>query len=95
MSAAWRHDNAEKEKGRMSTMKIQTAEIFDELLARHPKLGSCRRDIETAFGVLYESFRSGGKLLVCGNGGSAATLGFCIAYLFVLGLFANKRAHLV
>ena len=53
-------------------MKIQTAEIFDELLARHPKLGSCRRDIETAFGVLYESFRSGGKLLVCGNGGSAA-----------------------
>ena len=27
--------------------------------------------------------------------GIVATLGFCIAYLFVLGLFANKRAHLV
>ena len=27
--------------------------------------------------------------------GIVATLGVCIAYLFVLGLFANKRAHLV
>ena len=27
--------------------------------------------------------------------GIVATLGVCIAYLFVLGLFANKRAHLI
>ena len=46
--------------------------VFDTLIARRPELRQCCRDIETAFSVLCESFRSGGKLLVCGNGGSAA-----------------------
>jgi D-sedoheptulose 7-phosphate isomerase len=45
---------------------------LDELVARHPVLASCRTDIEAAFALLARTFAAGGKLLVCGNGGSAA-----------------------
>ncbi len=43
-----------------------------ELVKRYPNLAACRGDIEAAYRVLVECFSSGGKLLVCGNGGSAA-----------------------
>ena len=42
------------------------------LLERRPQLAACRGDIENAFATLRDCFRSGGKLLLCGNGGSAA-----------------------
>ncbi len=45
---------------------------LDELVARHPVLASCRTDIEAAFALLACTFAAGGRLLVCGNGGSAA-----------------------
>ncbi len=43
-----------------------------ELITRYPALAVCREDIEGLIAVLTESFRAGGKLLVCGNGGSAS-----------------------
>ena len=43
-----------------------------ELLSRYPVLAVCRGDIEAAFHALVDCFAAGGKLLVCGNGGSAA-----------------------
>jgi D-sedoheptulose 7-phosphate isomerase len=46
--------------------------VLDELVSRHPGLGVCRADIEAAFALLAHTFAGGGKLLVCGNGGSAA-----------------------
>jgi D-sedoheptulose 7-phosphate isomerase len=45
---------------------------LDELVARYPSLSACRHDIEAAFQALSECYASGGKLMVCGNGGSAA-----------------------
>jgi D-sedoheptulose 7-phosphate isomerase len=45
---------------------------LDELVGRHPALAACRADIEAAFALLARTFAAGGKLLVCGNGGSAA-----------------------
>jgi D-sedoheptulose 7-phosphate isomerase len=45
---------------------------LDALIARHPDLAPCQADIAHAFQLLAASFRGGGKLLVCGNGGSAA-----------------------
>jgi D-sedoheptulose 7-phosphate isomerase len=45
---------------------------LDELVARHSVLASCRTDIEAAFALLARTFAAGGRLLVCGNGGSAA-----------------------
>jgi len=45
---------------------------MDALLARYPALETCAADIQAAFTLLLETFEGGGKLLVCGNGGSAA-----------------------
>lgn len=42
------------------------------LLARYPVLESIRDDIDHAYRLLELSYRQGGKLLICGNGGSAA-----------------------
>jgi D-sedoheptulose 7-phosphate isomerase len=45
---------------------------LDELIDRYPVLSACRGEIEAAFHALSTCYASGGKLLVCGNGGSSA-----------------------
>lgn len=45
---------------------------LDRLIERYPDLHDCRLAISDTFVLLRDVFRSGGKLLVCGNGGSAA-----------------------
>jgi len=45
---------------------------LETLLQKNPCLAPCGPAIRAAFGLLAGSFRAGGKLLVCGNGGSAA-----------------------
>ena len=52
----------------MSDIKL----IFEELFQRYPVLESCRSEIWEAFAILKESYSNDGKLLVAGNGGSAA-----------------------
>ena len=51
---------------------ITAGEILDDLVARHPRLGPCVGAIGAAVELLVGCFRGGGKLLICGNGGSAA-----------------------
>lgn len=41
-------------------------------MARHPALFNLRADIERAVEMICRCYRAGGKVLVCGNGGSAA-----------------------
>ena len=45
---------------------------FEELYQTYPALMSCREDIERAYDCLCKTYEQGGKVLVCGNGGSAA-----------------------
>ena len=45
---------------------------LEGLFSRNPGLGACKNAVIDAFDMLLSSFRSGGKVLVCGNGGSAA-----------------------
>ena len=47
--------------------------------------------IEAAADVIAECYRAGGKLLVCGNGGSAAEAGH-LATEFVVRFLADRRA---
>ena len=47
-------------------------EIIDELYARYPQLKCCEGEIAKAFDLLLACYRDGGKVLTCGNGGSAA-----------------------
>lgn len=45
---------------------------LDLLLSRYPELGPAVQDIAGSYLVLKKSFEHGGKLLIAGNGGSAA-----------------------
>ena len=45
--------------------------IWDTLYAAHPNLRPLAHDLTAAFELLCSSFQNGGKLLLCGNGGSA------------------------
>jgi len=45
---------------------------LDHLIDRFPKLIVCRKDVWRAFELLETAYSNGGKLLVCGNGGSAS-----------------------
>ncbi len=53
-------------------MEAKVLSWLDNLMTRYPALEPCRSDILKAYDLLEGSFLSGGKLLVCGNGGSAS-----------------------
>ncbi len=53
-------------------MKNTTQEIFNCLFERYPELEVCKTEIARAAETLVGTFANGNKLLVCGNGGSAA-----------------------
>lgn len=42
------------------------------LIERYPVLSACENEIAEAISILIDCYQKGGKLLVCGNGGSAA-----------------------
>lgn len=52
--------------------KNQAAELLDKLLERYPALAACREELEAAYRVMEACYAGGGKLLIAGNGGSAA-----------------------
>jgi len=43
-----------------------------ELIERYPQLNICKKDIENALSLMIDTYKKGGKILVCGNGGSSA-----------------------
>ena len=53
-------------------MKKTTEAIFEDLFARYPALEACRDQARAAFELLLATYRAGGKVLCCGNGGSAS-----------------------
>ena len=60
-----------------------------ELTERYPQLKNIAADVENAINVITESYEKGGKLLVCGNGGSAADSSHIVGEL--LKGFLKKR----
>ena len=65
--------------------------MLEELVTRYPVLGPCRPDIVAAFELLARCFASGGKLLVCGNGGSAADADHIVGEL-MKGFLKQRRS---
>ena len=53
-------------------MKESACAAVDTLIARYPALEPCGGDIRAAIEALVLCYRTGGKLIVCGNGGSAS-----------------------
>ena len=53
-------------------MKESAYAAVDTLIARYPALEPCSGEIRAAIEALALCYRAGGKLIVCGNGGSAS-----------------------
>ncbi len=62
---------------------------MESFIKRYPALSGCRKDILAAHDALSAVFAGGGKLLLCGNGGSAADCAHISAEL--LKGFAQTR----
>ena len=43
-----------------------------DLFERYPQLNICAKHIEKALALMIDTYKNGGKILVCGNGGSAS-----------------------
>ena len=61
-----------------------------ELINRYPQLEKCAADVEKALELIIDCYEKGGKLLLCGNGGSAADCEHIAGEL--LKGFLSKRA---
>lgn len=53
-------------------LKEQLQKYVDLLISRYPMLDIVQDDILTVYLILENSYKNGGKLLIAGNGGSAA-----------------------
>lgn len=53
-------------------MKKEAIKALEELTDRYPALSVCENDIKRLAEALVLCYKNGGKLLICGNGGSAA-----------------------
>ncbi len=54
---------------------------LDTLFEKYPSLRECEADLSSALRILITAFETGNKLLVCGNGGSAADAEHIVAEL--------------
>lgn len=70
-------------------MKQTTIKILEELIQKYPTLVACETDIQNAFLRLLETYQAGNKLLLCGNGGSAADCEHIVGEL--MKSFKKKR----
>ena len=59
-------------------------------MKRYPMLAGMREEIELVFYIMKDSYEKGGKLLVCGNGGSAADSDHIVGEL-MKGFYKQRR----
>jgi D-sedoheptulose 7-phosphate isomerase len=71
-------------------MVLKTVEeVLDNVVFRYPVLRQNKKNIELAFKLLSNSYQNSNKLLICGNGGSAADADHIVGEL--MKSFAIKR----
>ena len=63
--------------------------FLEELITRYPQLGPLKEQIGKAAAAIIRSYESGGKLLLCGNGGSCSDSDHIVGEL--MKGFENKR----
>ncbi|WP_176012819.1 SIS domain-containing protein [Victivallis sp. Marseille-Q1083] len=51
---------------------MTASEHIEQLMKRRPELAGCREELISAIALLVETFSSGHRLFLCGNGGSCA-----------------------
>ncbi|MBQ6265706.1 MAG: SIS domain-containing protein [Clostridia bacterium] len=65
-------------------------DILDSLIQCYPVLSACKDGILSAYRLIEKCYVSNGKLLVCGNGGSAADADHIVGEL-MKGFMAERR----
>ncbi|MCL2066588.1 MAG: SIS domain-containing protein [Treponema sp.] len=65
-------------------------DYLQQLTERYPQLIAVKENINTAFNILSESFANNGKLLIAGNGGSAADAEHIVGEL-MKGFVKNRK----
>ncbi len=53
-------------------MKNTTRQFLERLCETTPALTVCKNSIRSAYDLMYDCYSAGGKVLICGNGGSAS-----------------------
>ena len=53
-------------------LRVKASEHVEQLMKRRPELAGCREELISAIALLVETFSSGHRLFLCGNGGSCA-----------------------
>ena len=53
-------------------LKKSTNLLIENLIIRFPKLTNCKQEIENSILEIVNCYKNKGKLLICGNGGSAS-----------------------
>ncbi|MBX3062723.1 MAG: SIS domain-containing protein [Anaerolineae bacterium] len=53
-------------------METQAHPVLQKLVNKYPELAECVPAVTAAYELLKQMYEQGGKLLICGNGGSAA-----------------------
>lgn len=71
-------------------MKTPVKKLYDDFFGHFPELSACNSEISGAFEAICNCYRAGGKLLACGNGGSASDAEHIVGEL--MNKFAIKRA---
>ena len=74
--------------------------IMEQLIEKYPDLKNCLPDIQRAFELLCDTYRQDGKVLTCGNGGSAADAEHLVVelmkgYKLKRSLAGGRRAVLI
>ena len=62
-----------------------------DLYGRYPVLQECKTDIENAVNAVCDTYKNGGKLLACGNGGSCADCDHIVGELMKGFLLRRKQ----
>lgn len=65
---------------------------MENLLKRYPKLSICKNKIQIAVDLLIETYKNGGKILVCGNGGSASDCEHIVGEL-MKGFLSSRKVE--
>lgn len=70
-------------------MKLENNKHIQQLIKRYSELAELKEEIEKAGKAIIDSYKNGGKLLVCGNGGSASDADHIVGEL--MKSFEGKR----
>ena len=74
----------------MKKKELDSGQLKAELLSRHPELEYCVNEFDAAYQTLLECYKNGNKVLVAGNGGSAADSEHIVGELMKSFLFIRK-----